>query len=270
MLHPHPEGAYRELFEAAASGNHIVKYYGDRFAKISPLSNIKNGVFTGKLATWTEIDPGSNLIEKSTLNEVLFSDSDVTLPDGVGFNSKVFSFAFRIADHRLYIETRNDENENISIKLAKTAFKRIFELSLGPIAESVDVHVVSSENALDLVLSTPGLRFIEIQVDLPNPDVLTGSKREIIESMQLMKAKRFRIELTKQAGEDHLVLSEGVRAVAELGQENGFVTALGRENGDTVERSTKQFPMEIETILNVDESRAAATRRIAEVSQEGL
>ena len=197
----------------------------------------------------------------------MLSDSDLSIPDGIGFNARVFSFGFRVADHRLYVEIRNDENQNISIRQARVAFLRIFELARDAAVEELDLFVVSATNALERVLATPSLRQIEMRVDLPNPDILTGVAANLIDFLHEQHAKRLNVGLTKKAGEDSLVLSNGMRELAEVANENGFTRAVGRDDtGKTVHRSTRDYPFEIETYLENAESRAAATRRIAEDS----
>ena len=125
VLHPHPDGAYRELFERAGASQQAQKYFGDRFARLSPISETRNGAFSGRLTTWTEIDPKSNSIQTETLVESPLSDTDFTLPRNIGFNAKVFSFAFREEDHTLFVELLNDERQSISINSAKKAFFNI-------------------------------------------------------------------------------------------------------------------------------------------------
>lgn len=263
VLHPHPEGAYESLFRSAAERGSPVKYYGERFAKLSPISEVRDGMFSGRLATWAEINTDGNLIDKETLNEILFAEANIALPRGVGFNSRVFSFAFRISDHRLFFELINDENEKISVG----AVQKILTLILGEVlsnGQELMVHVVSRSSSVQFVLKTPGLRKLEIEVELPNPDVLTDKKREVIEALQLMRAKKMRVEITRSAGEDFLELTPGVSTFAELAAENGYAKATGRDDGgNPVERSTKDFPLEVEVALSPDESRAIATRRIA-------
>ena len=115
VAHPHPAGTYRKIFENAGADSRGARFHGDQFATLSPISSTRNGVFTGKLATWTEIDPKSNLIDKASLKEQLLSESDIAIPTDIGFNSKVFSFAFRERDHKLFVELINDEGQTISI-----------------------------------------------------------------------------------------------------------------------------------------------------------
>jgi hypothetical protein len=270
VIHPHPLGAYRGLFEVAGNDPMGVRFHGDLFATLSPISNTRNGVFTGKLAIWTEIDPSSNLIEKRTLKETLLSDASVQIPDGVGFNSRVFSFAFREADHRLYVELINDEGQTISIGRAKLAVFRVLAALQPQSIDELDVHIVSQENAVEKVLAIPKLRKLLIQLDLPNPDDLSEEKRKILEEIERMGGKRIRAEITKSAGEESLEASDHYRAMAELAKDNGYVSGIGRdENGEVIQLSTKSYPNEIEVPVQADASRSIMTRVIAEQNDGG-
>jgi len=265
VVHPHPEGAYRRLFETLGADPRGVRFHGDRFATISPISETRNGVFTGKLATWTEIDPNSNLIDKSTLKESLLEESDIYIPDGIGFNSKVFSFAFREKDHTLYIELLNDEGQSISINRARSAFYKILSALLPKFIDEFDVHVKVQKNAVEKVLQIEKIRKVEIVLDLPNPDDLTEQKREILREIEEMHAKQIKAEITKSASEETITLTENYLAMAELSADNGHFSAYGRdEAGEAIHRSTKAYPLEIEAPVPADASRALLTRRVAE------
>ena len=265
VVHPHPKGAYRRLFEVVGADLRGVKFHGDRFATMSPVSETRNGVFTGKLATWTEIDPKSNLIEKKTLKETLLSEADVSIPDGVGFNSRVFSFAFRERDHRLYVELVNDEGQTISVGRAQLAIRCVLSAFQPEDIDELDVHVVSQSNAVDKVLSIPRLRKLAIQLDLPNPDDLSEEKRKILEEIEKMNGKRVKTEITKSAGEERLEASPHYRAMAELAKDNGYVSGTGRdENGEVIQLSTKSYPDEIEVPLTDEANRSIMTRVVAE------
>lgn len=265
VLHPHPVGAYRQLFEAAGEDLNGVRFHGDRFATLSPITETRNGVFTGRLATWTEIDPKSNLIEKKSLKENLLSDSNLNLPDDVGFNSRVFSFAFREKDHQLYVELLNDERQSISVGRARLAILRVLEEVLPSGFDELSVHVATSQNAVEHVFAIPRIRKVTIQLDEPNPDGLEDAKQKILQEIQDTHAKRVKTELIKSSGEETLVLTERYHAMADLAKDNGFVEATGRDDdGEPVERSTKSYPELTEVNLGEGESRALGTRRIAE------
>ncbi|UWP91614.1 DUF4747 family protein [Aliiroseovarius crassostreae] len=265
VAHPHPAGTYRELFEVAGKDIRGVRFWGDRFATLSPISPTRNGVFVGKLATWTEIEPQSNLIEKASLNQQLLAESDVNLPEGIGFNSRVFSFAFREQDHKLFVELKNDEGNSISIGRARLAIKNVLKACQPKDIEELDVHLTTQANAVEHVLAIPQLRKLEILLDLPNPDVLSDRKRKILDQIEGIKAKRVKTEITKAAGEDRIELDPEYTAMAELAKDNGYVFGKGRnEFGDPVELNTKNYPLEIDTVLEQQESSAIATRRVAE------
>jgi hypothetical protein len=263
VLHPHFDGAYRKLFMRAAKEAEPVKYFGDRYAKLSPISQSRSGVFAGKIATWLEINTGGNVIQKETLDEMLFSDSDIKLPEDIGFNARVFTFAFRESDHRLFIELINDHNEKISISAVQKILQFILEQAVQG-DEEVVTHVVASKTSVAYVLSTPQLRKLEIEVHLPNPDILTAKRDEAIATMEKMQLKKLRLELTRKAGAGELLLTPGTQNFAELAAENGSVKSYGKEvNGSSVERSTRDQPKEIEIELQNDESRAVGSRRAA-------
>ncbi|WP_415919737.1 DUF4747 family protein [Tateyamaria sp. SN6-1] len=268
VVQPHPNRAYRRLFEAASQvndGDRIgVRFFGDQFAAISPISETRNGVFSGRIAIWTEIDPESNMIQKSSLRETLLADSGISLPDDVGFNSRIFAFAFREANHRLFVELLNDEDRSISVGRARQAFNAILQHFCPDEFESAEVYVVPRKNAVDQVLSTPGLKKIEIVLDVPNPDDLSEEKQKLLDEVNEMRAKRLKSEITKRAGADSLELTGRYKDLAELAQDTGYVTATGARDGEKIERSTKSYPEEIEAELPENSSRAAYTRDVAE------
>ncbi len=263
VLQPHPAEAYERLFRKAAKSKITVNYRAERYARISPLTDLKDDIFSGRLATWSEIDVEGNVIDKNTLDEQLFSEANIEIPNSVGFNAKVFNFSFKISSHQVFIELINDENEKIAISSAQRILWSILEKVLMP-TEELDVHIVSKKSAIDYVLNIPLLKKIEIVVQLPNPDVTSGSKQEIFDVIDGMHAKSVTLGITSRNGGGALLLTPGVRTLAELSTENGHTTAYGRNvEGETVERSTKDVPAEIQIVLNHDETRAAATRRIA-------
>lgn len=264
VLQPHPDGAYERLFRAAGADKTTISYFGDRDARISPISPVTDGIFNGRLATWLEIDSDGNVINKDTLDEYLFSESNINLPSTIGFNSRIFNFSFRVSDHRLFVELLNDEGEVISIGSVQRIIWRILD-SVRSDGEELDVHIVSRSSAVDYVLETPGLKKLEIVVNLPNPDIVSSdTSDEIFAAIDAMHAKQVRLEVTKRADAPALALTPGVKKLAEMTAENGFTKAVGRsEDGTVLERSTKDVPDEIQTVLGIDESRAAATRRVA-------
>ena len=263
VAHPHPRGTYRSLFEMVGADPNGIRFRGDQYATLSPISETRNGVFSGRLAIWTEIDPNSNMIEKKTLKQSLLLDSTLRLPEGVGFNSKIFAFAFREENHRLYVELNNDEGQTVSIGTACKVFAQIFKNIRPDTVEQVDVHISTRRNAVEQVLAIPKIRKIEILLDMPNPDDLSEDKARLLKEIEDMRAKKLRSEITRASGQETLILSPRYIVMSELAKDNGYVTASGNDiDGEKIERSTKDYPNEIETLLGEDESRAFATCHI--------
>lgn len=263
VAHPHPEGTYRRLFELAAVKDEGVNFRADQYAKTSAISDSRDGIFTGRVAIWTAIDRNAKTIQTRTLIEAALADTNVRIPDDLGFNSKIFSFSFREKDHRMFVELNNEEGKSVSIGVVQKIISSILNSIKPDDIEEVNVFVVSRKNAVEQILSMEVLSKIEIVLDMPNPDDLSPGKQRILNNLREMRAKRLRTELTKARGEDTLILLDYYRELAELAKDDGYVKANGKIDGEKVERSTKDYPEDIEIELLPDESSAAAVRRIA-------
>lgn len=263
VAHPHPEGVYRRLFESA-SERKPVKYRGDRFARISPIAIDDDGSFRGRLATWLEIDPNSPSVNKSSLEEKSLIDAGISLPDDIGFNSKIFYFAFREEGHALYVELVNDEGRSITPAIARSAFSAILSDAMDGIADDLLVHIASRQDAVEYILSLKTIRKIEIDLHVPNPDDLSDGHQLVLAEIEALKAKRLQTIATKAAGEETLILTDRYKVMAELAADNGEFSAEGTDSdGSKSRRSTKDLPATIEEEINNEDSSYAVIRRIA-------
>lgn len=263
VSHPHPKGIYRSLFEIAA-GQRPVKFRSDQFTRISRITDSKDGIFRGRLAMWTEIDPNSPSVDKTSLKEMSLDEAGVELPANIGFNSRIFYFAFREKEHALYIELTNDEGRTITPSTAKTAFSKILAQAGEGVVEEVSVFVGTRADAIDYVLSLKAIRKIEIDLKLPNPDDLSEEHERALADLERMKAGRLQATLSRAKGEDTLVLLPFWRAAAELARNNGSVKTIGKnEYGEPEERNTKNMPAEIEEEKEGGDSSFAAIGRVA-------
>lgn len=270
VAHPHPEGTYRDLFERAGRLTDGVNFRGDQFARLSPVSETRNGVFTGRIAVWTEIDKSAKTIQKRTLIEAALSESNVRIPDDLGFNSKIFAFAFHEREHKLFVELVNQEAHSISISSVQKVVLEVLTKVRPDSVDDLSVFVVSRRNAVDQILATEKLAKIEIVLNMPNPDDLDDDKRRLLKELEDMKARQVKTELTRARGQETLILLPRYRVMAELAKDNGYVTATGRDGERKVERSTKDYPEDIQVELLPDESSAIATRRVAENPEQYL
>lgn len=261
VAHPHEDGTYRKIFEQLAKTRRAARFYGDRFAAISPLSSTRDGIFTARLATWTRIDEDENTIDLESFEEKDFLESGVSIPAQIGFNSRIFPFAFNEMTHRLVIETENDEGQSLSIKLAAKAFERLFESIENEVVESIDVFIVTKKDAVDRILRLPKVKKITIDLSLPNPDDLSDLEAEILKELTEANAKRDVQVITKRSDAPTLVLTERMRAKANLAKDNGRVEATGSdEDGERVTLNTDEYPEEL--YASSDEG-GAPLRRLA-------
>lgn len=264
VAQPHPEGIYRKIFELAGRNTAGVNFFGDHFARVSPPTVSTDGVFRGRLAIWTEIDPSEPVIFKESLEQSLLEDTELSVPDGVGFNSKIFYFAFRESDHTLFVELENDSSNTISTSRVQKAFSKIFEHLVVDGVDDIAVHQKSQKNAVDRVLAIPRLRKIEIVVNIPNPDDMHDAVQEIWDEINEMNAKKLATEIVKAPGKDTLVLNHRYRAMAEVAKDNGYVSGEGyTAEGEKVERSTKEYPEVIEALLEEGETEYRKVKQIA-------
>lgn len=154
VAQPHPAGIYRELF-MAASKNSASNYRADHFARVSPVTEPENGMFRGRLAIWTEVNPKEPTINKDSFDQKLLSDSDIALPRDIGFNSKIFYFSFNIKSHRLFVELQNDEGQTVSAGIARLAFEKALQAIDRNFDVDVKVYIATTKSAVELVLAVP-------------------------------------------------------------------------------------------------------------------
>jgi hypothetical protein len=239
-------------------------FFGDQFARVSSPSVSTDGIFRGRLAIWTEIDPSEPVIFKASLEQSLIEDTELSVPEGVGFNSKVFYFSFRESDHTLFVELENDSNNTISTSRVQKAFSKIFDgLEVGGV-DDIAVHQKSQRNAVDRVLAIPRLRRIEIVVNIPNPDDMQEDMQQVWDEINSMNAKKLATEIVKAPGKDTLILNHKYRVMAQVAKDNGYVSGEGHTaDGEKVERSTKEYPEVVEVTLEEGETEYRKVRQVA-------
>ncbi|SHE38341.1 protein of unknown function [Loktanella atrilutea] len=265
VAQPHPDGIYRELFSTASS-NAAANYRADHFARVSPVTGSKDGIFRGRLALWTELDPNEPTIHKDSFDQKLLSDSDISLPRDIGFNSKIFYFSFNEKSHRLYIELRNDEGGTISPGVARLALDAILKSAEIFQGVSVNVYIATTSAAVEKVLRTPIIRRIDIRLDLPNDDDLSDSEKKVLEKIKKRKIKRYEQSMTKLASAETLVLLPRDEDLAHLSKDNGYTKVWGKDvKGNKVEISTRDFP-DIRTMELDDEG--SSYRKLGSLARE--
>jgi hypothetical protein len=259
---PHPPGTYRSLFEMA-SQRRSVSFRGDQYGSISSADSRTAELLLGRLVIWTQIDESEPAVVIDQLREVPFVDLEIQIPDNLGFNCRVFLWAFRITDHKLFVETKNEFGKTVSPNSAAKFFSRLFsQTELGEKAPYVDVTVVPEDDSVNRVLEIPSLKKILIHLTRPNPDSIDDDARRVLARMESMGAKSQITQLTALPGET-LHLDEDIRTMAEVAASNGFVETRGYDDGEAIKLSTKEYPKIIKKALAGSASRLTALISIA-------
>jgi hypothetical protein len=161
---PHPEGVYRQILDAAALKP--VNYRGDQFATISVPTEREPGFLQGRLVSWTEINQDEPAIFKDKLTEVDLSDLNIQIPENVGFNGRIFLYTFRVRDHVMFIETKNEFGKRLSPRLVEKILTMLFSAeTLGVDAPLVEVTLMPEEDALARILRLGHLKRLEIHLE---------------------------------------------------------------------------------------------------------
>ncbi len=261
---PHPAGAYKQLFNDAAEKSIVVSVRSDRFARLGSVTQSRNYVFSGVIAFWTEVDPNGKAIRKSDLQQSALADLGVSLPEGIGFNSRIFAYSFNEKTHKLFVQTKNDYGDVVSIHSLRVAFEALLREALPREWDSVNVHLETASDALERVISLPVITKIRVVVYRPNPDNIDELVERKVRELEQGNISRLKTIANKAKGASTLKLVGDLRAAAELARDNGIVEVSGKEDGRRVTRSTDEYPLEISEKLEADQTSAVVTRRLAE------
>ncbi|WP_426412563.1 DUF4747 family protein [Bradyrhizobium ganzhouense] len=242
---PHPPGIYRRLFEAAA--DEPVRIWGSDWAKITaPIDRDTDPPsFYGRVLVWTEIDRDGKWLNQQEDREATPTEKrNIRIPEELDPNFRSFNFVFIEGRHLLIIEFQNELRENFGARRAETLFRKLFVKDEPEEDEPrVEVTVVPSAEALDLIFAMPRLWKLEITVVRPNPDSLDEHEERILQKLLDQGAKEQTVVLKKRPGIQKLTPDEDTRTLAQVAAINGSVSAEGRdEDGKTVFESTKDHP----------------------------
>ncbi len=262
VAQPHPPGIYRRIFEKAAGNG--VRFWGDEFAALSPISETRDGVFSGRLAIWTQVDKNSDVIRIDSFEQLSLRESEVSVPNNIGLNSKVFVFAFNEKRHHMYIEMQNDERKHLSPKRAERPVYRILAQLDFTDVEDIKVHMVPEQDSVEKVLQIPGIKRVEMRIHRPNPDDLDDEANRILDELQEQGLQRTDISLTKAPGVKTIALNAKNTVLAKVAALNGYIKAFGRSaDGTAIDASTKDHPQIVSTEPDPEKTASAQVRYVA-------
>lgn len=261
VAHPHPEGVYPELLGMVAGRG--VRFWGNDHAAISAPMEVEKGLYQGRIAIWTEIDPHEPAINIPKLEEIPFNETGVTLPEDVGFNGRVFLYTLNEATHFVFVEARNEFGKTLSPLRAGRIFNALFK-NLPVDAPLVEVTVVPEDDTVDRLLSLHRLDFVHIHLTRPNAEEFGDIVQKYLDELESEGAKSQDVIIRRSPQAETLELNEDHENMAKVSAYHGWMSARGRqEDGDKFDGSTREYPKIIRTIIDGGTSFAAVARRIA-------
>lgn len=266
---PHPKGVYVDLLERAV--RHNVNFWGDTWATISKPTEVESGFFQGRIVTWSEINRNEPGINKDDLSEIPFDDLDIAIPEHIGLNGKVFLYTLRERDHKLFIETKNEFGKSLSPRRVRSIFSRLLSADVqGDHMPFVEVTVVPDEDALSKILGIDKLKYLHVHIVRPNPDDIEEDAAEILREMEEQNVKTKDVTLTVAPRTDGIDPNGRTETEARVATINGYVEGRGTDSdGQTVKRSTKEYPRVIRENVGEFGSVLQTALRVAKSSVVG-
>lgn len=241
---PHPAGIYIKLLTRAAT--FFARAHGSDYARISvPKESDRDGVYTGRILIWTEIDLGGKWYDVSADAEL--SDAlrkTISIPENAKPNFRTFDYIFYEKKHRIYFEARNDLGNTVGPSVILRVLRQLLSQDLqGLKAPSVEVTLVPKEGTVARILAMPGLRKLTMRVVLPNPDATDNATLlRVRKRLQDANARQLDETFTKRPGAARLVATQEIKDTAAVAAENGYVRGERTVDGKLVALSTSDEP----------------------------
>lgn len=255
-IHPHSTKRYIKLFnKVLAVGNHVKiwdKYYGT-IGWLRPLDekNPKNGI-EGEIYKYLNIDPTKQWFDKKE-NKSIKVDKNKNpppIPDSLKPHLQEIYFLFFPKKHRLFFEANNLS--------PNSAYKLFVGLLNDPeITKEFgipDIHIESSKETIEKILSLPRLAFLEIKIALPNPDDSGKSDEEKVLARMLDEGARVVNEKKTAFRGQTLNPDDTTKLMMRVATSNGKVYAEGYDEGEKrVVESTESHPLKDKDFYDPDE-----------------
>jgi len=245
-IHPHDTDRYAALLGDAFDLRRAVQVFGNQRVILERLDKgeLANGIITGSLARFTEIDPNLPWFNAERFERADDADvARVSIPNELRPNYISVSFLFSLSDHLFIFESRGLQ-ASLSPKSAMMFLDKL--LNSDELVESygsVSVSLVSDHDQLESIIGIYRVRKLAILVKRPNPDDL-GSYDAVMEQRLLGQgAASVRVEYVASAQET-IKPDEQTRNLADSATRNGWVKAEGIDvSGRRVVRSTEDHPL---------------------------
>lgn len=240
-IHPHSPAKYDQLFEMASEKLTLGKIRGMDWGIIGSKSAWKDGSetpVTGVLWRFINIDssePWANLKTRKTQ----FPGEEPIIPPELKPHLRREAYVFFPEAHRLFYDASRF-SPNMAGKLLYGIFSApAIERKFG----IVDVHVETSEEALEKIRSIHRLASLELLISLPNADDHNKNEKRVRDRLEKLNARRLAEKYTAHKGKS-ISPDRDLEAYMQVAKSNGYVNAVGYSPDDVKEEiSTKTHPL---------------------------
>ena len=270
-LHPHPEGIYQKLLEAAGNLGRDVKIQGNEYGclgNIQPSGENENIV--GVVQRFTELDRTAPWLNRENHEAVSPSSEEAPkIPPKFKPNYRSAMFSLYPKEHKIVFNAVKLK-PNIAERFFKTVFNDPELVAQFGVA---DIVLVQSREGMSELLKRPEKSKIVIRILRPNGDDISDVRREILRRFENQRVRSFSQVLEAPAGED-LSPDKETRELMEVARTDGEVAVYSKRPGEKKKKeSTKDHPFLVWEEVNpeaneVDEFEFAADRALLKLQKE--
>lgn len=266
---PHPDQIYEKLLRLAGDSDGVA--FGRKwFAKIASIRRLEDGFLVGQFGVWRDFNSREPVINKTTLEQREIGSVVGDIPEGFGYPSKRFFFAFREKDHRMFVEIRNHDGDSIQPTAVQAGLAAVLEIAAETLKIGVAVNVIPDQDEIDKLFSIDSIKKITIEIWMPNAG--DSVSEEIDRKIREMQKQRIQKEVTTRyvsPGADSILITPEIEAEIRLAAENGSVDAAGKLSGRLTHVKTKEHPKIISRLAEAKDSSVGAVLALAREQPDG-
>jgi hypothetical protein len=202
--------------------------------------------YAGVIGKFVDIPSDSDWLDTNTLKSADDEQMNaIKIPINLKPNFESFRFALFPRDHVVAFEVYSD----IRSISARFVHKWLTHICAHPaISEKfgeINIDLIPNYDLLEKILESEDLKFISMDIRMPNPDELDHKKyEEIADKLAALNAEEETLRYRARTGQS-LALDDDTKAIAKVAAENGKVEAKLQENGLIVPVSTDKHPLEM-------------------------
>ena len=242
---PHSTENYIDLLETVYRLKSPRKIRGSDWGMIGALHRVKmeelGETLSGQFYKFLNIDPRGEWLDLNEGTPIKADDDSGIIPpvpDNLKPNLKHIDFVFSPKKHRLFFDKKN-----ISPGMLRFLLNNMFsDPYICDKFGMVDVVAESTAEAIEKILRIQKLTKLEIEVSIPNDDVLSNMEEGIINRLKKQNIWRHNQTATSTS-EEGIIPDEETRALMNLGKSEGYVKGKGIDGQRKVNYSTEHHPL---------------------------